>query len=140
MSKAVFGDTGVERPVCHRAVKRKLIGALHEETLFGPVLDRAGKFSGNYTGRKNVLALTPNHLRVPDGWDERSAMLDDSSINRERKAGIRAELAAMADPPPGKSGIVRDRSLPRLHPQVSAQPWNRPGCFYRDADQEAVPA
>lgn len=108
---AVFGDEKNPRPICHRPVKRKLIGALHEETLFGPVLDNAGKPTGNFTAKKSVLALTPNHLRVPDGWDDLESKYHDGRTSPLRKTGILRELAAMDDPPPGKSGIVRDRSL-----------------------------
>lgn len=111
VQKAVFGDEANPRPICHRPVKRKLIGALHEETLFGPVLDRAGKPTGNYTAKKSVLALTPNHLRMPQGWDELERQLHDGRTSPLRKRDIRHELAGLADPPPGKSGIVRDRAL-----------------------------
>lgn len=109
--RAVFGDGEVEKPVCHRPVKRKLIGALHEETLFGPVLDKDGNLTDNYTAKKTVLALTPNHLRMPEGWDHLSAKLDDRSVPESSKRQIRAQLASMQDPPPGKSGIVRDRAV-----------------------------
>ena len=70
---AVFGEDGA-KPICHRPVKRKLIGALHEETLFGPVLDADGGLSGNYTAKKSVLALTPNHLRMPRPETEKEAV------------------------------------------------------------------
>lgn len=102
---AIFGEDA-ERPVCHRPVKRKLIGAMHEETLFGPV---PGK-SGLYTGTKGILSLSPNHLRVPEGWDELSAKYRRAKTPAARNA-IGRELAAMEDPPPGKPGLVRDRTL-----------------------------
>ncbi|MCW5766302.1 MAG: hypothetical protein KIT68_10040 [Phycisphaeraceae bacterium] len=108
---AVFGDDKSERPIAHRPVKRKLIGALHEESLFGPVLDANGAFTGNYTARKSVLALSPNHLRVPDGWDALSAKAREGRASDGDRRASRAQLAAMPDPPPGKSGIVRDRAL-----------------------------
>jgi len=108
---AVFGDRAEIKPICHRPVKRKLIGALHEETLFGPVLDKDGRLTDNFTAKKATASLTPNHLRIPDGWDERSAKLDDDRTPEARKRAIRAELASMRDPPPGKPGIVRDRAL-----------------------------
>lgn len=111
--RAVYGDTDVARPICHRPVKRKLIGALHEETLFGPVLDASGNPTSSYTARKSVLALTPNHLRVPEGWDELSVQLDDPNVAESRRREIRRRLIELSrnDPPPGKSGIVRDRTL-----------------------------
>lgn len=108
---AVFGDTDHPRPISHRPVKRKLIGALHEETLFGPVLDRAGKPTGNYTAKKGVLALTPNHLCMPEGWDDLEVKLHDGRVSDMRKREIRRDLARMVDPAPGKPGIVRDRAL-----------------------------
>jgi CRISPR-associated endonuclease Csn1 len=108
---AVFGNGEIERPVSHRPVKRKLIGALHEETLFGPVVDATGDMTGNYTAKKSVYDLSPNHLRVPDGWDELSVTLDDASISEIDKRAIRKTLASMQDPAPGKPGLVRDRAL-----------------------------
>lgn len=115
VKRAIFGDNGakdsIERPVSHRPVKRKLIGALHEESLFGPVLDAQGNLTGNYTAKKPVSALTPNHLRMPEGWDALEAKLHDGRTSEPRKRAIRRELAQMEDPSPGKSGIVRDRAL-----------------------------
>lgn len=123
--KAVFGDGELERPICHRAVKRKLTGALHEETLFGPVLDMAGKPTGNYTARKSVLQLEPNHLRMPRPETEREGV-ERLTIRRRRERGVDERTArkwarvvvsspgyraAIIDPPPGKSGIVRDVAL-----------------------------
>lgn len=125
VAKAVFGDGQVERPVCHRPVKRKLIGALHKETLFGPVLDEAGRLTDTYTAKKSVLELKPNYLRMPrpettneaverltarrlrrNGGDERAA--------RKWARGVVASAGykpRIIDPPPGKSGIVRDVAL-----------------------------
>ncbi len=79
---AIFGQRdALDHPVCHRQVKRKLIGALHEETLFGPVVGRPGLFCGT----KSILALSPNHLRVPEGWDELSATYRRAKSAAERK-------------------------------------------------------
>lgn len=108
---AVFGDEKTSRPICHRPVKRKLVGALHEETLLGPALDRDGQLTNNFTAKKNILSLTPNHLRMPEGWDELEAKLHDGRVSLARKAEVRRQLSAMDDPSPAKSGIVRDRSL-----------------------------
>lgn len=113
--RTVYGDGQAPRPICHRPAKRKLIGALHEETLFGPVLDGKGQLTANYTAKKSVLTLDPNHLRMPEGWDELAAKLApklaDARLSPRQRRGIRAELNALKDPPPGKSGIVRDREL-----------------------------
>lgn len=120
----VFGEDG-SKPICHRPVKRKLIGALHEETLFGPVLDTQGELTDNYTAKKDASALTPNHLRTPRPETEREA-IDRLADRRMRERGLNERNArkwarefvkssaytpAIVDPPPGKSGIVRDRAL-----------------------------
>lgn len=107
---AVFGNDRA-KPICHRPVKRKLIGAFHEETLFGPVLDRAGNLTGNYTAKKSVLALDPNHLRMPLGWDAKEAELHRAQASSGRVGAIKRDLAKMEDPSPAKAGIVRDRAL-----------------------------
>lgn len=122
--QAVFGEDGM-KPICHRPVKRKLIGALHEETLFGPVLDCAGQLTGNYTAKKGILALTPNHLRparleTTKEAIERLAARRMSQRNIDEQAARKwarsivssaAFVPMTVDPPPAKSGIVRDRTL-----------------------------
>ncbi|MCL4742445.1 MAG: HNH endonuclease [Phycisphaerales bacterium] len=127
VKRAVFGDDGSLRPICHRPVKRKLIGALHEETLFGPVLDKAGNLTGNYTAKKSVLSLDPNHLRLPRRETEKEAVerlaarrrCTHGVSEREARKWARAVVSspgyqpAIVDPPPGKSGIVRDAALRR---------------------------
>ncbi len=122
---SVFGDRGAGRPICHRPVKRKLIGALHEETLFGPVLDRAGNLTGNYTAKKIALSLDPNHLRMPRRETRREAIerlaarrrqvkgVDERAANKWARQVVASKgyKGAIVDPPPGKSGIVRDVAL-----------------------------
>lgn len=123
--EAVFGTGDVEKAICHRPAKRKLIGALHEETLFGPVLDGESKLTGLYTSKKGVLGLSPNHLRMPKEESEKEAIARLSK-RREREGGVPSSDARkwakgivtsagykplMVDPPPGKSGIVRDLGL-----------------------------
>lgn len=125
VERAVFGEGQVERPICHRHVKRKLVGALHEETLFGPVLDGAGNPTDNYTAKKNVVALDPNHLRMPRPESTAEAV-ERLARRRLQRYGIDPRAAAkwarsvvaskgyrpaIVDPPPGKSGIVRDVAL-----------------------------
>jgi len=130
---SVFGppkSADPEKPICHRPVKRKLIGAFHEETLFGPVLDARGQPTGNYTGKKSVFALSPNHLRLPRTETEKEAIdrLASAVVEGQEKAGNHPDKAAakkwaksmvaaptykprIVDQPPGKSGIVRDIAL-----------------------------
>jgi CRISPR-associated endonuclease Csn1 len=102
--------------VSHRPVKRRLVGALHEDTHYGPVvaplpLHRTEGPDTLFTNRISADRLAPNHLRVPAGWDEISAKLDDERIPPGDARALRRELAAMPDPCPEKSGIVRDRAL-----------------------------
>lgn len=127
VKRAVFGDDGIVRPVCHRPVKRKLIGALHEETLFGPVLDASGNLTGNYTAKKSVLALDPNHLRLSRPETDKEAVerlaarrqLEKGVNERDARKWAKAIVESpgyvpkIVDPPPGKSGIVRDVALRR---------------------------
>lgn len=93
--------------VCHRPTKRKLIGWLHKETLHGPVPGHDELF----TSRKPAAGLTPNHLRMPEGWTELARQLADGSLTDAARRHIRRQLAALADRPPERSGIVRDRNL-----------------------------
>ena len=93
--------------VSHRAVKRKLVGALHEETLFGVVSEPDHLF----VGRKTVADLTPAHLRMPERWSELDVKARDEALGGPERAGYRRQREALADPAPGKSGLVRDRGL-----------------------------
>lgn len=125
VQRAVFGDGTLERPVAHRPVKRKLIGALHKETLFGPVVDRAGNLTDNYTAKKSVLALDPNHLRMPRPETEKEAIerlstrrqlikkVDEKTARKWARAVVSSlgYRPAIVDPPPEKCGIVRDVGL-----------------------------
>lgn len=123
---AVFGGDG-QKPICHRPVKRKLVGALHEETLFGPVLDAEGGLTGTYSAKKSVLALTPKHLRLPAPETEKVAIerlaarrikeknTDDKAARKWARSIVKSDAytPAIVDPPPGKPGIVRDAGLRR---------------------------
>ena len=101
------GETGNPLVVSHRPVKRKVVGAFHEETAYGPVLGSETAF----TNRIRVEALTPNHLRVPAGWDDLSAKLYDESLSKGQKKAARKQMAMRPDVLPEKSGVVRDRDL-----------------------------
>jgi CRISPR-associated endonuclease Csn1 len=128
--RAVFGDTadlsGFARPIAHRPVKRKLIGALHEEMLFGPVLNPDGTPTGLYTGRKSVEVLASNHLRMPmpekakdaiERLAARRVRETPGTSEKDARAWARSVInspgyvPAIVDPPPGKSGLVRDIAL-----------------------------
>lgn len=127
VKRAVFGDGQDARPVCHRPVKRKLVGALHEETLLGPIINGTGEMTDGFTARKSVLELNPKHLRMPHKETEEEAIERISA--QRRAAGDSARAARMwatefvrspafssmrrrtVDASPGKSGIVRDVAL-----------------------------
>jgi CRISPR-associated endonuclease Csn1 len=124
---AVFGTDAWHRPICHRPVKRKLIGALHEETLFGPVLDLTGGLSGYYARRKQILEIEPNHLRLPCVETERAAIArlaarrarekscSENDARRWARGVVRSGFfkPRLVDPSPGKTGLVRDLGLRR---------------------------
>jgi CRISPR-associated endonuclease Csn1 len=102
--------------VSHRAVKRRLIGGFHEGTHFGPVVVPLPAHRGEdaatlFTNRIAATRLTPNHLRVPEGWDKVSALLEDAAMPKLKRRDVGRQLASMKDPSPGKPGIVRDRAL-----------------------------
>jgi CRISPR-associated endonuclease Csn1 len=102
--------------VSRRPVKRRVVGAFHEETHYGPVLPalprhRTEQHDSLFTNRIAADRLTPNHLRVPEGWDDLSSKLEDANLPRQARRAIARELAGMEDPSPAKSGIVRDRAL-----------------------------
>lgn len=127
VERAIFGDGEPERPVCHRPVKRKLIGAFHEETLFGPMLDENGKLTENYRARKSILQLDPSHLRLHDPEPRKAAQ---NRLTQELKSqGLKPKEATIRakqilndpaykpreiEPAPGKGGIVRDVELRRI--------------------------
>lgn len=124
---AVFGSGEVEKPICHRPVKRKLVGALHEETLLGPVLDSQGKPTGFFTSKKPAATLSPNHLRLPREEKEEEAVsrlaarrvVEKGVATADARKWAKAVVASkgysplVIDPPPGKSGLVRDLGLRR---------------------------
>jgi len=102
--------------VSHRPVKRRIVGALHEETLYGPVIEPLPKHRTEspdtlFTNRISTTNLKPNHLRVPEGWDELSSRLDREELTPSQRKRIRKQLSSLVDPSPAKSGIVRDREL-----------------------------
>jgi CRISPR-associated endonuclease Csn1 len=106
-------------------VKRKLVGAFHEETLFGPVCDQTGQITEFFTARKSVLDLKPAHLRLRTEEPEKDA-ISRLAENREKLKEISTKEARkwaktvvespqykprLVDPSPGKPGIVRDIGL-----------------------------
>lgn len=94
--------------VAHRPAQRKITGSLHNDTMYGPVLDGEGHLTRYATIKKSVIELTPNHLRVPREWDALRGQLEIAPSEAARRA-IRRRMLAMEDVKPEKSGVVRDR-------------------------------
>lgn len=112
--------------VSHRTVKRKIVGHLHKDTLYGPVLQPDGSRHPTLcTSRISVLKLKPAHLRerceeskkdAIDRLAERKQREKDWKQTVARKwarqfVESRAYCPRMVEPKPEKSGIVRDRTL-----------------------------
>jgi CRISPR-associated endonuclease Csn1 len=141
--RAVFGVGDLDKPICHRPVKRKLIGALHKATQYGSVVEqwlRDGTVHrevvpDRVTVRQDILGqeptnfLKPAHLRMPRPETDDEAIQRLARRLRIGKAGLSEEEAAKAarklvrskaftrmnvDPKPEKGGIVRDIGTRRL--------------------------
>ncbi|MGD0462599.1 MAG: type II CRISPR RNA-guided endonuclease Cas9 [Tepidisphaeraceae bacterium] len=107
--------------ISHRPVKRRLIGAFHEQDAYGPVIGQMP--SHRPEPRAKVFSLRmpifmhrekrlkPGHLRVSGAWDQVSAQLEKEGLSRIEKRAICRKLSAIVDPPAGKGGIVRDRTV-----------------------------
>lgn len=113
---------GLPIVVCHRPIGRRIIGAFHEDTLFGPVPD----MPDTYMGRKSIVELTPNHLRLPEPEKKKDSIerltkefLENNKKTTKREAEKRAKALVESpefkppdvDPSPGKSGLIRDLAL-----------------------------
>ncbi len=111
--------------VCHRPIGRKLSGNLHEESLFGPVPAVANGFRG----KKSVNDLSAAHLRLPvpetpaqsiarltDRYLRKGSSLSKQDARRKAKSIVEGKgfVPLMVDPPPGKSGLIRDIGTRRM--------------------------
>jgi 5-methylcytosine-specific restriction endonuclease McrA len=141
--RAVFGDGEIERPICHRPVKRKLIGAFHKGTQYGPTFDswvqsgivHSELVKERVTVRQQVLGeaksdfLKPSHLRLPRPETDDEAIERLARRLRVGKRALSSEEARKVarktvkskafvrmktEPKPEKGGIVRDTGLKRL--------------------------
>jgi len=98
--------------VSHRPVKRRISGALHEETAYGPVLESGGEISQtNFSNRIPADQLTPNHLRMPPRSESIEKQLASNDLSHAERRAAWRKLRALTDQKPGKSGIVRDLPL-----------------------------
>lgn len=110
--KLVYGDyenggEGHGLIVSHRPIKRRLVGALHKDTAYGPIPGCDDLF----TGRISAHDLKPKHLRMPKGWSDLDAKTKDLSVPNFDRKKYRHQRETLIDPAPGKSGLVRDRGL-----------------------------
>ena len=125
VQSAVFGDGDLEVPICHRPVKRKLVGKLHDATHFGPVFDQDGNQTDQYTTRKSIYSLTSGLLKLPVPEPKKDA-IDRLSRRRMVLCGVLKKdakkwatnivdssgyQARLVDPALGQEGLVRDIAL-----------------------------
>jgi len=128
--------------VSHRPVKRRLTGAFHEETLYGSVHGS----DEHYTNRIGVDRLTPKHLRMPRPETEKEAIerlskrferrkLEKTDARKKARTFVKtpAFTSRIVDPPPAKSGLVRDRDL-RRRLRACIVAWLSKQGIDRDAD------
>ncbi|MBN2182090.1 MAG: type II CRISPR RNA-guided endonuclease Cas9 [Sedimentisphaerales bacterium] len=94
--------------VAHRPEGRKIKGSLHNDTLYGAVVDEQNNLTKYASIKKPIAELSPKHLRVPNGWKKMLKELKTANSVVLRKK-IRKEMLALKDVAPGKSGVVRDR-------------------------------
>jgi CRISPR-associated endonuclease Csn1 len=143
--------------VAHRPVGRKLTGAFHEETLFGPVPGDETL----YTGTKKTAEFSPNHLRLPRPETSSEAInrlslrfhshgleADISKARKRAKSIVESPgfVPRLVDPPPGKSGIVRDLALRRILrdeisrrlSELSAPPVDRDADSFTKGDMSRI--
>lgn len=111
--------TGQRRGVSHR-VQRKIAGALHEETQYGPVRDALGHpAEGTFVVRKPIEALSPNEINKIRDEKVRDLIIQRLSehgieIGRGKKADPKQWKQALADPdnpitiPPSKKRLKND--------------------------------
>lgn len=93
--------TGQRRGVSHR-VQRKISGALHEETQYGPVRDALGNpAEGTFVVRKPIEALSPNEIEKI-----RDDKVRDLIIQRLSEHGIEVGRGKKADPKKWKLALA----------------------------------
>ncbi len=98
--------------VSHRPVRRRLVGRLHKDTAYGPVLAGKDGISDTlFTSRIPLAKLKSAHLRLPEGADEIEKKLLAPELSRAEWRGLWRRMTALPDCRPKKGGIVRDLSL-----------------------------
>jgi CRISPR-associated endonuclease Csn1 len=118
--------------VCHRPARRRIAGELHKDEHFGAIPGDDEHFT------KRIFAgeLTPNHLRVPKGWEELRQKLENAKSESEKQR-IRSQMLALEDVKPEKSGIVRDRWFrEELRDCLRRNGFDDPDSFGKDKDSK----
>jgi CRISPR-associated endonuclease Csn1 len=113
-----------EHKVCHRPVKCRIVGALHKDNPYGPVLGSDKHFTKRICISGDRECLKPQHLRLPvEETDQQvkqrlfekfisKGLSEKEARQRSRKLFQSGQFKRrLVDPPPGKSGIVRDRAI-----------------------------
>jgi CRISPR-associated endonuclease Csn1 len=123
----------VQLVVCHRPVKRRIISALHKDNPYGPGLGSDKHFTKRIRIHGDREYLKPQHLRLP--VEETDQQVKQRLFEKFTKKGLSEKEARqrsrklfqsgqfqrrLIDPPPSKSGIVRDRAV-RLELRKSLQ-------------------
>lgn len=111
--------------VCHRPVKRRIIGALHKANPYGPVLDSDKHYTKRIRIHGDQEYLKPQHLRLRN-VEETNQQVKQRLFERFKRKGLTEKEARqrsrelfdsgqfkrrLIDPPPGKSGLVRDLAV-----------------------------
>jgi CRISPR-associated endonuclease Csn1 len=110
--------------VCHRPVKRRLVGWLHKANPYGPVFGSDKQFTKRIRIHGDQEYLKPQHLRLP--IEETDQQVRQRLFERFKRKGLSEKEARqrsrklfddgqfkrhLIDPLPGKSGIVRDLAV-----------------------------
>lgn len=117
--------------VSHRPESRKLIGAFHNDTLFGPIIEKNGQISdNNFTKRKFIINLSPNHLRMPEYWEDYYEKYQSACSQKAAKE-IRQQMDNLPDVNSGKGnpGVVRDKWMRQLLRDILKQNNINPNKF-----------
>lgn len=120
--------------VTHRAFNRRIVGHLHKDTLYGPVIayerhtkddakkgikkggprrDDKGNLifeKGLYVKSIPAIGIKQSHLRMPPDWETLKKECQIAPGQAIRKS-IRKKMLSLEDVPPGKTGVIRDIEL-----------------------------
>jgi CRISPR-associated endonuclease Csn1 len=143
-SESASQEMATKLVVSHRPVGRKILGNLHEETLFGGVPGDETLFTGSIS----IEDLKSSHLRLPSPEKPDAAVRRiqkdflETGFEKDPKRAKKKAIdyvsspqyrPALVDPSPGKSGLVRDLGLRKVLRNCIEQRLQAAG-INRDAD------